>query len=137
VVHQLPAHPGDWREGAEVEGGLMSATANWSYTAQATIWRNLGFADNGDPLGWAGPEVIMTDYQGGLSAKIGNIGMEITVKNTFWTEFSKAKRGDYILIGVSADSDPINAGADEVMQVIRYADTFERTADDYAVLTGA
>lgn len=20
VVHQLPAHPGDWREGAEVEG---------------------------------------------------------------------------------------------------------------------
>jgi hypothetical protein len=29
VVHQLPAHPGDWREGAEVErmkrGGLLQS----------------------------------------------------------------------------------------------------------------
>lgn len=115
----------------------MSSTANWSYTAPCTIWRNLGFAENGDSLGWSDPETIMADYQGGLSAKIGSIGTEITVKNTFWTEFTEAKRGDYILIGSSTDTDPINAGADEVMQVIRYADTFERTADDYAILTGA
>lgn len=115
----------------------MSATASWSYTAPCTIWRNLGFAENGDSLGWSEPEVIMADYQGGLSAKIGSIGTEITVKNTFWTEFAEAKRGDYILIGHSTDADPISAGADEVMQVIRYADTFERTADDYAILTGA
>ncbi|WP_312740450.1 hypothetical protein [Cedecea neteri] len=115
----------------------MSNVANWSYTAPCTIWRNLGFAENGDPLGWSEPEVIMADYQGGLSAKIGSIGTEITVKNTFWTEFTEANRGDYILIGSSTDADPINAGADEVMQVIRYADTFERTADDYAILTGA
>jgi hypothetical protein len=33
VVHQLPAHPGDWREGAALEGGLMSSTASWSYQA--------------------------------------------------------------------------------------------------------
>jgi hypothetical protein len=79
----------------------------------------------------------MADYQGGLSAKIGNIGTEIAVKNTFWSECSEAKRGDYILIGASTDADPINAGADEVMMVIRYADTFERIADDYAILTGA
>ncbi|XUV83558.1 hypothetical protein ACREYP_09105 [Enterobacter sp. TMH.L2] len=115
----------------------MSSTASWSYTAPCTIWRNLGFAENGDSLGWSSPEIIMADYQGGLSAKIGSIGMEITVKNTFWTEFTEARRGDYILIGSSTDADPINAGADEVMQVIRYADTFERTADDYAILTGA
>lgn len=115
----------------------MSNVANWSYTAPCTIWRNLGFAENGDSLGWSDPETIMADYQGGLSAKIGSIGTEISVKNTFWTEFTEAKRGDYILIGVSTDADPINAGADEVMQVIRYADTFERTADDYAILTGA
>ena len=31
---------------------------------------------------------------------------------------------------------PVVAGADEVRQVIRYADTFERLADDYAILTG-
>jgi hypothetical protein len=115
----------------------MSNVANWSYTAPCTIWRNLGFAENGDSLGWSDPEAIMADYQGGLSAKIGSIGTEITVKNTFWTEFEEAKRGDYILIGSSTEADPINAGADEVMQVIRYADTFERTADDYAILTGA
>lgn len=121
----------------------MSNVANWSYTAPCTIWRNLGFAENGDSLGWSDPETIMADYQGGLSASpttsagIGGLGVEILVKNTFWTEYPDAKRGDYILIGVSTDADPINAGADEVMQVIRYADTFERTADDYAILTGA
>jgi hypothetical protein len=57
------------------------------------------------------------------------------VKNTFWTEFALAAEGDYLLIGVSTEADPV-AGADEVRQVIRYADTFERLADDYAILTG-
>lgn len=78
----------------------------------------------------------MCDYGGGLSARIGSIGTEIVVKNTFWSEFSEAKKGDYLLIGESSEADPIATGADEVMQVIRYADTFERTADDFAILTG-
>ena len=79
----------------------------------------------------------MADYQGGLSAKIGSIGTEIVVKNTFWSEFSEAKKGDYLLIGTSTESDPLTAGADEVMQVIRYADTFERLVDDWAIITGS
>lgn len=54
-----------------------------------------------------------------------------------WTEFTEAKKGDYLLIGVSTMVDPIAAGADEVVQVIRYADTFERLAEDIAILTGA
>lgn len=78
----------------------------------------------------------MCDYQGGLSAKIGSIGTEIVVKNTFWSEYSEADKGDYLLIGTSIEPDPIVAGADEVMQVIRYADTFERLVDDWAILTG-
>ncbi|MFK8259111.1 hypothetical protein ACFL9S_15160 [Erwinia sp. AnSW2-5] len=114
----------------------MSSTANWSYTAPCSIWRSLGVDEYGDSLGWSAPEVIMCDYQGGLSARIGSIGTEIVVKNTFWTEFSEAKKGDYLLIGESTEADPLAAGADEVMQVIRYADTFERTADDFAILTG-
>lgn len=114
----------------------MSDTANWSYTAPCTIWRNLGLDEYGDSLGFSAPEIIMADYQGGLSAKIGDIGTEQVVKNTFWTEFATASKGDYILIGQSAESDPVAAGADEVMQVIRYADTFDRLADDYAILTG-
>lgn len=119
----------------------MSSIANWSYTAPCTLWRSLGAAENGDAL-WSAPEIIMCDYQGGISAGpttsagIGGLGIEIVVKNTFWTEFSEAKKGDYILIGHSDIADPTEAGADEVMQVIRYADTFERTADDYAILTG-
>ena len=66
----------------------MTATANWSYTAEATIWRSLG-----------------TD-------------------------------GDYLLIGVSTEANPIDAGADEIKHIIRYADTFDRVADDYALITG-
>ncbi|EBK5465795.1 hypothetical protein AHX64_20455 [Salmonella enterica subsp. enterica serovar Montevideo] len=114
----------------------MSNVANWSYTATATIWRNLGNDEYGDPLGYSEPEQILCDYEGGLSKRIGSIGEEIVVKNTVWTEFSLADAGDYLLIGASTEADPVVAGADEVRQVIRYADTFERLADDYAIITG-
>jgi len=144
VVHQLPAHPGDWGGGAALEGRLMSSIASWSYTAPATIWRNLGKDESGDPLGYSAPEVFMCDYEGGLSKKIagvsaamGNLGSEVVIKITFWTEYDKAGAGDYLLIGESSLADPLEAGADELVQVIRYADTFERLADDYALLTGA
>ncbi len=117
----------------------MSSAANWSYTAKATIWRKLvGATDEyGDPVnGYAAPEVIMCDYQGGLSKRLASLGLEIVVKNTVWTEYALAATGDYLLIGESTGPDPIAAGADEVRQVVRYADTFERLADDYAILTG-
>ncbi|HIC7714337.1 TPA: hypothetical protein ACW7KA_000437 [Citrobacter freundii] len=117
----------------------MSSIASWSYTAQATIWRkqNGGTDEYGDPVnGYAAPEVIMVDYEGGLSKRIGSLGAEIVVKNTVWSEYTLAAAGDYLLIGVSTEPDPIVAGADEVRQVIRYADTFERLADDYVILTG-
>ena len=117
----------------------MSSAANWSYTAKATIWRKGagGKDENGDPIsGYAAPVIIMVDYEGGLSKRIGSLGAEIVVKNTVWTEFALAAAGDYLLIGISTEADPVVAGADEVRQVIRYADTFERVADDYAILTG-
>ena len=115
----------------------MSSVANWSYTAKATIWRKLeGNDEYGDPLGYADPEHILCDYEGGLSKKLASLGAEIVVKNTVWTEFALASAGDYLLIGVSTEADPVVAGADEVRQVIRYADTCERVADDYAILTG-
>jgi len=114
----------------------MSSLANWSYTAQATIWKSLGLDEYGDSLGWSEPLVIACDYQGGLSKRIGAIGGEKVVKNTIWTEYALAKTGDYILIGTSTEVDPIAAGADEIMQSIQYADTFERTADDWAIITG-
>ncbi|MCK7106445.1 hypothetical protein [Enterobacter kobei] len=121
----------------------MSSVANWSYTATATIWRSLGKDEYGDPLGYSAPLVIDCDYQGGMSEKIagvsaslGNLGSEVVVKNTFWTEYADAQTGDFIFIGESSEADPLVAGADKILQVIRYADTFNRTADDYALLSG-
>ncbi|OZN61309.1 hypothetical protein CIT29_29370, partial [Klebsiella pneumoniae] len=90
----------------------MSSVANWSYTATATIWRRIRDADGSDtdgggqPYGWEAPIAILCDYQGGLSAKIGDLGREIVVKNTIWTESATAREGDYILIGASTDAAP-------------------------------
>lgn len=89
----------------------MSSVANWSYTATATIWRKLeGNNEYGDPMGYAEPEQILCDYEGGLSKKLASLGAEIVVKNTVWTEFSLADAGDYLLIGVSTEADPVVAG---------------------------
>lgn len=114
----------------------MSSAANWSYTAAATIWRNLGNDKYGDPIGYSAPEVIMVDYIAGLSAKIGSIGTEVVVKNTFFTEYALAREKDYILIGESELADPVEAGADEIRAVTRWGDTLERLADDWALITG-
>ena len=114
----------------------MSSVANWSYTARATIWRRSGEDEYGDAA-FGLPEVIMCDYGSTATARLGDIGVEMNIKNTHWTEYAEAKKGDFILIGESAEVDPIAAGADEVMQVIRYADTFERIADDWAIITGS
>lgn len=72
---------------------------------------------------------------GGLSAKIGDLGREIVVKNTIWTEYATAREGDYILIGASTDAAPPDE-ADEIRQIVQFADTFERLADDFALITG-
>lgn len=88
-------------------------------------------------MGYTEPEQILCDYEGGLSKKLSSLGAEIVVKNTVWTEFALASAGDYLLIGVSTEADPVVAGADEVRQVIRYADTFERLTDDYAIITAS
>lgn len=57
------------------------------------------------------------------------------VKNTIWTEYATAREGDYILIGASTDAAPPDE-ADEIRQIVQFADTFERLADDFALITG-
>jgi hypothetical protein len=114
----------------------MSDVARWSYTAPATIWRKSGEPDEYGVQPWAPPEVIMCDYIGGLSAKVSDLGKDISVKNTFFTEFSEAGEGDYIKLGVSDEPDPVKAGADAIRAATQWGDTFERVADDYAIITG-
>lgn len=113
----------------------MSSNANWSYTAKATIWRAIG-EDNYGKKQFNKPEVIMCNYGFDASFSSGEIGLGFIVKNTFWTEYSQAKQGDFILIGESSITDPIEAGANEIRHIIQYADTFERKADDFALITG-
>lgn len=116
----------------------MSSTANWAYTGKATFWKRLeGQNEYGDPLGYAAPVVIDCGYEGGLSKRLGSLGAELVVKNTFWTEFDDADAGDYIEIGVFTDLDPLAAGADEVMQAVRFEDTFDRLVDDWAIITSS
>ncbi|MBD1228321.1 hypothetical protein [Xenorhabdus griffiniae] len=115
----------------------MSSVANWAYTAPCTFWKQLGTDEYGRPLGYEAPKIIQCDYQGGLSSKLSGVGTELVAKNTFWTEFADASIGDYILIGESPDPNPVAAGADEIKFTTRYADTFERLADDYVLVTGA
>lgn len=41
------------------------------------------------------------------------------------------------MIGVSTETDPVVAGADEVRHVTRWNDTLEGLEDDWAIITGA
>ncbi|WP_392559785.1 hypothetical protein [Orbus mooreae] len=112
----------------------MSSLANWSYTAKATIWRCTGENEYGKKT-FSEPEIIDCDYGMDKSGKIEASGLGFVIKNTFWTEYDKAKPDDYILLGESLEVDPIKAGADMIRHVIRYADTLERLADDFALIT--
>lgn len=112
----------------------MSQIARWSYTAKATIWRVVSENDYGTKTFYA-PIVIDCDYGMGRSDKLGNVGSEIVIKNTFWTEYALARTGDYILLGESTEADPIKAKADEIRFIQQFADTFYRLADDYAIVT--
>lgn len=113
----------------------MSDLSNWSYTAKATIWRYSGSDEYGKKQ-FHSPEMIMCDYGMETVSKLGNIGSGIVIKNSFWTEYDQATENeDYILLGEHTEPDPVKAGADKIRRIIHYADTFERTADDYALIT--
>lgn len=113
----------------------MSSAANWAYTAIATIWRVSGENEYGTKT-FHPPEFIYCDYGLDSATRLGDIGTGFVIKNSFWTEYALASEGDFILIGKFTELDPIEAGADEIKHIIRYADTFERLADDYALITG-
>lgn len=119
----------------------MSAAANWSYTAKATHWASLGRDDWTGLPAFAEPVVFDCDYKAEAvrSADAGgsspSTGVELALRQVIYTELSTVKQGDYVLIGESSIANPIAAGAAEVRTVVRDADTFDRLADDFRIMT--
>ena len=113
----------------------MSAAAAWSYTATATLWVLLGRDDWTGAVTYGPPQAVLCDYSAKAERRTDPAGVEVTTRLIIYTERPDIKRGDRILIGSSALLDPLAAGAPEVRSVQRYADTFDRVADDFEVAT--
>ena len=113
----------------------MSSLASWSYTAAATLWPLL------DLEGWTGepqfgpPVAFQCDYASKAMTRRDARGREYTTTLTLYTERADIKQGDRVMLGTSTSTDPVAAGALEVLDVGRNADTFERAADDFEVMT--
>jgi hypothetical protein len=114
----------------------MSAAASWSYTATATLWPWLGRDDWTGAETFGPPVPIACDYAVKAERRTDDRGVEFVTRQVIYTERADIKQQDRILIGdYSGQLDPLSAGALEVRAVNRSADTFDRLADDYEVLT--
>lgn len=113
----------------------MTSLANWSYTQPCTIWHKSGTDKYGKPT-FDAPVSIMCDYGFNDDVSTDAKGNEIVQKNTFWTEHTGAKVGDYIMIGTVTEADPLAAGANQILNVINYGNTFNRAEPpDFALIT--
>ncbi|MFV8874536.1 hypothetical protein ABQ345_14165 [Serratia fonticola] len=112
----------------------MSATANWSYDAKATIWPQIDTDEFNKPT-YGPPIVIDCDYGSRTRRKNAEAGREISVNLYVWTEYAGAKEGDKLAIGEFDSPTPVD-DADVVIDIGRDADTFDRVADDYEIATG-
>ena len=112
----------------------MSAAAAWSYTADATHWP-LASRDGWSAAPVFGPPVAFRcSYGAGKRTRSSARGAEHVGTLSLFTERGTIKRGDRVMLGKSTAADPVAAGALEVLDVIRYEDTFDRKADDFEVL---
>lgn len=113
----------------------ISAAANWSYTARATLWPWLGRDDRTNVETFGSPQVFACDYSAESKRMTDPKGVEFTTSQTLYTERADIKQRDRVLIGESTVVSPIAAGAFEVRLVLRDADTFGRVADDFQIVT--
>lgn len=113
----------------------MSSAASWSYTARATLWPRLSRDDWSGVVVFGPPEGFDCDYSADAVRMTDDKGIEFTSRQVIYTERADIKQGDMVLIGESAVTDPVAAGAVEVRLVGRFADTFERVVDDFKVVT--
>ncbi len=113
----------------------MSSAARWSYTATATLWPLLARDGVSGGAQYGAPVPVRCDYASKSMTRRNAQGREIVVSQVIYTERADIKQGDRVLIGASTAADPIAAGAVEVLDVARNADTLDRKADDFEVMT--
>ncbi len=111
----------------------MSDLSSWSYTSKATHWPQSGRDDLTGAVVYGAPVVFDCDYKAEALRMTDSRGQEFTTRQVIYTERAAIKPGDRVLIGTSAVSSPLAAGALEVRSVTRYADTFNNVADDWMV----
>lgn len=113
----------------------MSAAANWSYTAKATLWALQSRDGLTGAEVFAAPVQFLCDYSSSVrSGRSADPGDERIGGMQLFTERAGIKRGDRILIGASTVASPLGLDTLEVRDVLRYGDTFDRTADDFKVV---
>ena len=117
--------------------GGMSSAASWSYTAKATLWTLSGQSDWDGSRAFAAPVIILCDYKSDSERLTDDKGAEFISALRLFTEHSTAKRGDFVAIGDhTAKANPTDVpDAAQVRLVRRSADTLERKADDYELVT--
>lgn len=114
----------------------MSAAANWSYTSKATHWPLVSRDDLTGVAVFGAPVEFACDYSAEARTVVDQLGRELTSRLTIFTERSSIARGDFVAIGSSTAADPSTVeGAQEVLLVGRFADTFDGRADDFRVVT--
>lgn len=113
----------------------MSAAANWSYTAKATVWPLLARADWNGAETFGAPQAFDCDYSAEARTLVDGKGREFVSRLTLYTERADIKMGDRIALGEHTEGTPeAVVGTLEVRTVGRDADTFDRKADDYRVV---
>lgn len=114
----------------------MSSLAAWSYTSKATHWSRASRDDWSGVATFGAPAAFDCDYTAEAKTLRDVTGREFVSRLQLFTERSSIKRGDFVMIGVSTAADPTQlADAHEVLDVGRYADTFEGRAEDFRVAT--
>lgn len=113
----------------------MSAAASWSYTAKATLWPLLSRDAWSGAVAFGPPATFDCDYSSKSERMTDSKGVEFVTRQIIYTEKADAKQGDMVLIGEHAGADPAAAGAVEVRLIARDADTLDRLADDFQLIT--
>lgn len=113
----------------------MTEIARFSYTQPCTIWHLTGKDKYGKPA-FGAPVSLLCDYGFDKNNSTDSKGNEIVQKNTFWTEYQLGKVGDYIMIGTVTNPDPLASGANQILNVKNYGNTFDRNdLPDFALVT--